>query len=187
MVKNTCGGSKHKGQARKTVNFGKSSIKLRIALDEGEIYAQVNKIFGGPLCSVLGIDNITRNGVIRGKFRNKGKDIIKPGSWVLVGLRDWASEKPNVVSTCDLLEIYLDSDKERLKKQQPNIDWKIFITNEGGIVNGNKNNQDEMFEFSDTTNEEYENIMKNEISSTNANNTKTLAIAFNDDIDLDDI
>ena len=27
--------------------------------------------------------------------------------------------------------------------------------------------------------------MKNEISSTNANNTKTLAIAFNDDIDLD--
>ena len=29
--------------------------------------------------------------------------------------------------------------------------------------------------------------MKNEISSTNANNTKTLAIAFNDDIDLDDI
>ena len=44
MVKNTTGGSKTKGQARKFVTAAPKNI-LRISQDELEVYAQVTKIF----------------------------------------------------------------------------------------------------------------------------------------------
>ena len=45
MVKNTTGGSKAKGQARKFVN-DKSKISrfLRVVQEDGEIYAKVEKL-----------------------------------------------------------------------------------------------------------------------------------------------
>ena len=51
MVRNTTGGSKHKSQARKNVApRGGASNALRLAQEEGECYAQVEKMLGGSNC-----------------------------------------------------------------------------------------------------------------------------------------
>lgn len=156
MVKNTTGGNKSKSQARKFVGGSSSNNRLRIALDEGEIYGQVVKIFGSMNCSVIGTDNITRRCIIRGKFRGKGKrdNMIRPGTWVLIGEREWESQ------TCDLLEVYSDTDKEKLKTQVLDVNWKIFIAND--FSNGNNSiANDENLIFSDAVDEEYANIVQN--------------------------
>ena len=109
MVKNTTGGSKHKGQARKLVNAPVSN-KIRFSEDEDECYAIVSKMLGNGMCHV----NILKNNEIleyiichiRGKFRsrNKKSNLVSVGCIVLVGLRSWTSS----IDACDLLSIYPD-------------------------------------------------------------------------------
>jgi translation initiation factor 1A len=93
MVKNTTGGSKAKGQARKFTSVP-SSQKLRISDNEFELYAQVSALLGNGMCHVLCIDGIQRLCHIRGKFRGRGKrdNVIGRGSWLLIGLREWESQ-----------------------------------------------------------------------------------------------
>jgi initiation factor 1A len=97
MVKNTTGGSKTKGQARKLVSFdSKASNKmLRISTDIYEVYAQVTKNLGNGMCHVLCADTKTRLCHIRGKFRGRGKrdNLVGLGSWLLVGIREWEKDK----------------------------------------------------------------------------------------------
>lgn len=126
MVKNTHGGSGHKKFGRKFTTAPKSN-KLRVSEDEGEIYAIVTKMLGNNMFHCYCIDGITRLGHIRGKFTGRGKrdNIVQGGKWVLIGLREWDAESkadtPIIVKgklklqQCDLLEIYSDSDKQRLK------------------------------------------------------------------------
>jgi translation initiation factor 1A len=121
MVKNTFGGNKHKGQARKLVSSNKQSSRLRIAEEEGEIYAQVTKMLGNGMCQVICIDDQPRLCFIRGKFKGRGKrdNTLKTGTLVLIGLREWNMDKVSTLTDlqkCDLLEVYTDLDKERLKK-----------------------------------------------------------------------
>jgi hypothetical protein len=73
--------------------------------------------------------------VIRGKFKGKGKrdNIINPGAWVLVGTREWESDKSNSkkeMNKCDMLELYSDSDKKRL---QTSVDanWEALVVRDG--------------------------------------------------------
>ena len=74
MVKNVKGGSGHKGQARKyTTTNNVNSNNTRLALEEGELYAQVTKNMGNGMCHVICQDKITRLCFIRGKFRGRGK------------------------------------------------------------------------------------------------------------------
>lgn len=191
MVKNITGGNKHKCQARKNITNNYSASKLRIIEEDGEMYCKVVKILGGGICQVSGIiDNIERLCIIRGKFKGKGKrdNIIKIGSLVLIGLREWESEKQyskgKTLSKCDLLCVYSESDVSRLKKTILDVNWDLF-ENET-----NKNIIDD-FEFSnDTTNEDYiqliEETIKNEnkkisLSVINENYNK------DDEIDIDDI
>lgn len=181
MVKNTFGGNKHKGQARKDV-VGKQSSRLRLAKEDGEVYACVTKMEGGFLCSVMGADNITRSCIIRGKFRGgKRRDnIIKTGTWVLVGDRDWQSESKDK-KQCDLLEVYADSDKERLKTQDPSVAWHVF--NSGAESNNDSN---ETVVFTNSIQSEYVDIMEKELST----GIKHTVVAFGDDdeeVDVDDI
>ena len=109
MVKNTTGGSKHKGQARKLVNAPVSN-KIRFSEDEDECYAIVSKMLGNGMChvNVLKDNEILENIIchIRGKFRsrNKKSNLVSVSSVVLVGLRSWTSS----ISACDLLSIYPD-------------------------------------------------------------------------------
>lgn len=198
MVKNTTGGSKHKSQARKLVTNTKGSNKLRVIVEEGEMYAQVVKMLGNGMCHVTCIDNKKRLCIIRGKFRGRGKrdNTLRIGTWLLIGLREWEPEKKNStddnnndLEKCDLLEVYSDSDKERLKKTV-NCNWSIFIENDATFTNTNPN--DEVV-FEDDGIEEYKKLMETEIN--NVTKEKASMITFsvlnkddeNEVINFDDI
>ena len=132
MVKNTTGGSKHKSQARKNVAGRYTNTALRVTCEEGESYAQVEKILGGPHMHVVCMDGKTRLCTIRGKFRGKGKrdNRLENGTWVMVGLRDYESVRATdgKLENCDLLEVYKDADKDRLKNTVRSVDWSKFVT-----------------------------------------------------------
>ena len=185
MVKNTTGGSKTKGQARKFATPKQSNI-LRVSLDECEVYAQVTKLLGNGMCHVLCIDGVTRLCHIRGKFRGRGKrdNLIGSGNWLLVGLREWekGNESGPKLQNCDLLEVYSNFDKEKLKNTV-NINWSPFIANDNALNNVGKGTGDELFEFTDERVEEYRELIENQIS-----NTKVSSIIEDDtEINVDDI
>lgn len=122
MVKNTHGGSGHKKFGRKFTTTSKSN-KLRVSEDEAEIYAIVTKTLGNNMFHCCCIDDVVRLGHIRGKFTGRGKrdNMVQTGKWVLIGLREWNTSSSEKTSTkakmqqCDLLEVYNDSDKLRLR------------------------------------------------------------------------
>jgi initiation factor 1A len=143
MVKNTQGGSSHKKFARKFSSGGASNNnnRLRVSEDEGEIYAIVTKMLGNGMFHCHCLDNQIRLGHIRGKFSGRGRrdNTVEGGKWVLIGLREWdiPSEKTSTVlksasskmQKCDLLEVYSDSDKYRLK-ETISENWQILDTND---------------------------------------------------------
>jgi len=173
MVKNTKGGSSHKSQARKhtSTDVKQNVSRTRLATDEDEIYAQVVKLLGNGMCHVLCQDGMTRLCMIRGKFRFRGKrdNLVTNNKWILVGLRSYESEKTDSkkMQNCDLLEIYTDQDKERLKAQAPLVNWKPFICNDMTHTSGSASGSggtslDKMDEenlvFTDEREEEYKSI-----------------------------
>lgn len=186
MVKNTKGGSGHKGQARKFVvpSSSKQIVKTRVALEDGELYAQVTKMLGNGMCHVLCQDNKTRLCFIRGKFRGRGKrdNMISNGKWILIGLRDYESEKANgKLDNCDLLDVYTDQDKERLKNQVQTVNWTQFILNDRSNTNTNDGDTiDDGFDFTDEKEDEYKKIMEMDIS------TKKINLNLKKDDDEDD-
>jgi hypothetical protein len=187
MVKNSTGGNKSKGFARK--NLVKRDTALRVAREDGEIYAQAVKVMGGSIASAIDIDGNPLRAHIRGKFRGRGKrdNFIGQGTWLLVGLHDWASEKtkPGDILDCDILEVYNDTDKNRLKNSVTSVNWSKFIANdtktlgatdtdiaeEGGIV------------FGDEVTQEYELL----ITQATAEASNTIIIEDGQQIDVDDI
>ena len=139
MVKKTHGGSGHKKFARKHTSGAKSN-KLRVSEDEGEIYVIVTKMLGNNMFHCYCIDGTTRLGHIRGKFTGRGKrdNMVEGGKWALIGLREWdvPSEKSSSISKgkekmqqCDLLEIYSDMDKQRLR-ESVSEDWSVLDSND---------------------------------------------------------
>ena len=197
MVKNVKGGSSHKSQARKHAIVKESVVKTRLALEEGEIYAQVVKLLGNGMCHVLCQDGIIRLCIIRGKFKYRGRrdNTLSNNKWVLVGLREYESEKLDnkKLQNCDLLEIYSDQDKERLKAQAPNVNWRPFILNDISNTSGSNNELDgdeknEELIFSDEREEEYKLITEKmkEGESTKIDFNKNINDTL-DDINIDDI
>jgi translation initiation factor IF-1 len=138
MVKNIHGGNRHKGFARKHT-IAKPDNKLRIAGDECELYAVVTKMLGNNMFHCVTIDGITRLCHIRGRFAGRGKrdNMINVDTWILIGVREWesnnnAEHKRNgkiKLPNCDLLEVYSDLDKERLKNSVSE-NWLILSSNE---------------------------------------------------------
>jgi translation initiation factor 1A len=157
MVKNTHGGSGHKKFARKHTT-GQKSNKLRVSEDEGEIYAIVTKMLGNGMFHCYCIDGIIRLGHIRGKFTGRGKrdNMVETAKWILIGLREWdvPSEKSSTISKgkhkiqqCDLLEVYSDIDKLRLRESVPE-DWNILDSNDVSKIDlglGNDTGNDFIF------------------------------------------
>ena len=134
MGKNIHGGSGHKKFGNKyNSNNGPRNNKLRVSEDKGEIYAIVSKMLGNGMFFCHCIDGIDRLGHIRGKFSGRGKrdNIVDIGKWVLIGLREWdnTSILKQKKQQCDLLEIYSDTDKMRLKETISN-DWKVLDDND---------------------------------------------------------
>jgi translation initiation factor IF-1 len=114
MTKNVKGGSSHKKQARKNNGPPIGIKKLRVSQNECETYAKVTKLLGNSMCYVEDPTNNELLCIIRGKFR--GKEKLELGSWVLVGIRSWETEKKDSKPKCDLLEIYNKEEMERLNK-----------------------------------------------------------------------
>jgi translation initiation factor IF-1 len=133
MVKNTHGGNKHKQFARKhaTEMSSTTTVSTRVSTDPNEVYAVVIRMLGNGMFHCFCMDKVTRLGHMRGKFSGRGKrdNMVKVGTWVLIGLREW--EQPSggtgtgtvtasTTSTkkmqhCDLLNVYSDPDKIRLR------------------------------------------------------------------------
>jgi initiation factor 1A len=179
MVKNTVGGNKAKGFARK--NEKPQSNKLRLSECDDEKFAHIIKMFGNGMCQALCEDNVTRTCIIRGKFRGKGKrnSFVTPGSIVLVGTREaWSSDSDK----CDLLELYSSNEVEQLK-HHPKVPAH-FLSMEP-LSNSSQNIPiDDSFDFSNSCNT---NIVDSSHNSTH----DTLSIHNLDfeniDINIDDI
>jgi initiation factor 1A len=152
MVKNTQGGSSHKKFGRKFTT-GTKNNKLRLSEDEGEIYSIVTKMLGNGMFHCIGIDGKQRLGYIRGKFSGRGKrdNMVDIGKWVLIGLREWDINstrcEKDKIQKCDLMEVYSDSDKERLK-ETVSENWNLLDTNDLSKINKTDLvDEDDSFQF----------------------------------------
>jgi initiation factor 1A len=178
MVKNTKGGNKSKKGARKHITSSQPQ-RTRYAVEDGEVYGAVVKLYGGSNCEVMCNDGISRLCIIRNKFKGRGKrgNVINSCVWVLVGVRDW-EVRVNKPQRCDLLEVYTDSDKEKLRQTagcsfdtllRVNTDGSTEIAPDDGIV------------FVNEETYKYENAIKNEPSK------KIDTVIDDDELDFDDI
>ena len=90
---------------------------MRYAMDEGEVYAVVTRIFGGAQCEVRCADGKTRRCIIRAKFRGRRRreNQLESGTWVLAGVRDWGNSD-DTKQICDLLTVYTAAEKDTLRR-----------------------------------------------------------------------
>jgi initiation factor 1A len=94
---------------------------VRLAKEDGELYAMVEKHLGNGQLSVKCIDGVQRICIIRKKFSHgKKKEQVQTGGWILVGLHEFTSQKQK----CDLLEIYNAHDMQQL--QMTDQPWYVF-------------------------------------------------------------
>jgi hypothetical protein len=162
MVRNDAGGNKGKGLARKHVNASKggASKQLRVATDEAERYAVVSKMLGNGMCYVSLLDGSvgTKLCIIRNKFKGRGKrdNILDSGSWVLVGLREWASKQ----DTCDLLEVYNDGERDRLMKNEPCFKAVASTSGESNSGGSNSGGSGSNVQFADSDTIKYSQLVK---------------------------
>ena len=191
MVKNT-GGNKTKGQARKFVNTDnkKETKALRESEDPLEIYCQVEKVLGNGMYNVICIDGKTRLCHSAGKFkgRNKKDNFVSLGTWLLIGLREYEAGRNNKkLENCDLLEVYNDIEKERLK-MTVNQDWSVFIKNDekNSFITKEVVKSSETFTFSDAKTMEYQELMAAELSKP-SEKRGIVTVAGGDEINIDDI
>jgi len=193
MPRNTNGGNKAKGFARKTFKVDNS---LRVSQDESEQYAQVSKLLGGSMCHVCDTEGTTLLCHIRGKFRGRGKraNFITSGTWVLIGLREWEKEpSKGKLLNCDLLEVYSDHDKERLKNNITSMDWSRFVANDiRTSESAAASTGEEAFEFASESTDEYVKLIEQQVAQ-ERKGSKMTTIADEDgdesdaQIDVDDI
>ena len=160
--------------ARKHVNGSSQQGNkfLRVSQCKEEVYAYILRLLGNSMCMVRCVDGYERLCHIRGKFtgRSKRENSLSQGTWVLVGLRQWDSEKEFAskaskteknIQKCDLLEIYSSSEREKLRVQE-----KIFQdVVADGSNSDNTNDSDDEFrtkhsvEFKDQKTLEYQEII----------------------------
>jgi len=122
MVKNTNGGNKSKGMARKHLAGEEKS--LRLSSCDLEKYAIVTRVLGHGMFYVATDEYEQLLGHIRNKFRGRSKrdNSVSVGCIVLIGLREW--EHPNY-KECDLLEVY-DANELRQLMKNPSIDLSVL-------------------------------------------------------------
>ena len=157
MVKNETGGKRSKQVARKTVEKPQTSQRVRYVEEPGEMYAIVTAKFGGRNIQVMCHDGVSRRCVIRNKFMKlKGDNSISIGSWLMVGIYEW-EKRVDCTQTCDVLEIYLRAEKEKIK-QTVNISVIKHIIEISNEMEGNKKGSELIFSETLDTIPEQENI-----------------------------
>ena len=150
MVKNQTGGNKGKKVARKD---NVQSNKLRFSSSEDEVYGIAIKMLGNNQFHVMCLDEQTRLCFIRKKFTGKFKhhNLVKQGTWVLVGKRDWET-KTDKIEKCDLLEIYDEHDKKTLHEQS-NVNLDFLSLEEKKLENENMEEHDDTIVFEESDHE----------------------------------
>ena len=188
MVKNT-GGNKAKGYARKNMSGG--SHALRLSEDPAEVYAQAVKVCGGSICRIIDLNGTEMTCHIRGKFRGRGKrdNLIGPGTWLLIGLREWEKEpSTGKLLNCDLIEVYSDLDKNRLKNIVTNVNWSLFITNDTKSINSTSDDGAASdIQFSDNKSNEYAELIAASLAGSSAGKTNIISTDDVNEINVDDI
>jgi initiation factor 1A len=195
MVKNSTGGNKAKGFARKGASSNEKKDKpLRVSENEFEVYAIIEKINGNGMCDVMCMDGEIRLLHIRGKFRGRGKrdNVIDKTSWLLVGIRDYETVKEGKKQNCDLLEVYNSSEKDKLKLTVTNVNWKNFISKDNIINNIEILDEDQEivaegggFVFADQQQQEYNDLM--EKLKTNKDENTVVSVKEEDWIDMNEL
>jgi len=94
--------------------------------EEGELVAILEKNMGNGILQVK-VPGNTLLCHVRKKFV-KERNALKVGTWLLVGLREFETIKKN----CDLLEIYSDTEVNRLLSMDG--PWRIFEQKEDLFV-----------------------------------------------------
>ena len=124
MVKNTHGGNKSKGMARKNVVDHTDKRKLRLSSCDLEKYAVVTKMLGNGMFYTTTNEGDELLGRIRNKFKGRSRrgNNLGIGTMVLVGLREW--EAPHY-KECDLLEVY-DANEIKQIRQMSSIDTHLL-------------------------------------------------------------
>lgn len=188
MVKNSKGGSGARKSGSKFAGGGGGGNRgLREVDDEDEMYAAVVKIFGNGMCEVMCNDSKKRLCIIRNKFRGRGKrdNVVASGTWVMVGIRSWESGTGggDKLQKCDLLEVYSDVEKQKLKKMPSVLLAGLVIDAMCGKVAGDDVDIDNL-EFSNA-----DNGATNEISKVMAEEgIQTVIVAEDGDlVAVDDI
>ena len=148
MVRNTKGGNRTKKQARKTSQpVDPSLVKARYSTDPDELYACCSKLLGNGTCSVMCVDGIERLCIIRNKFRGRGKrgNVLTPGTWCLVGRRDFERPKEGKLEKTDLLEVYGDIEKKLIIKKEIALKdkWKLFNSISGGAISNEADEEED--------------------------------------------
>jgi hypothetical protein len=178
MVKNSFGGSGAKKMGRKFQGGGGGggNRALRLVEDEDEMYAAVTKMLGNGMCEVMCNDANKRLCIIRNKFRGRGKrdNTVAIGTWLMVGERSWESGAGGgaggsaKLQKCDLLEVYNDGEKQKLKKVNgielmllaPDMMSGAAAAAEvGANASGYGDGLDDLLEFSNVDNSIIENIV----------------------------
>ena len=186
MVKNKTGGTKTKKLARKfTTSVNKNT---RYANEDGEVYAICVKFLGGGIILTLGQDNKERHTIIRSKFksRNQRDNNIIPGTWLLIGLRDFQQHKPGKLEKTDLLEVYSDNDKKNLQQNVSNINWNVLKNQENIIFNKNDYNLENTIIW-DTDDRPDDSINKEILEKIKSKDNNNQIKEDDFDIDFDDI
>ena len=182
MVKNF-GGNKSKKQGRKFVGDPKASKALRLPETSDEIIATIIKIYGHGMCDTACIDGKERLCIIRNKFRGRGKkdNMVKIGTWVLIGKRVWETVTDGKKEKCDLLEVYREEDKKKLI-QNCDKDFTELIKKTNVEDNDIEENCD--IQFVDEQTQSYLNAAEQEIQD--KKNGGEL-VEDDDEIDFDEI
>jgi hypothetical protein len=139
MVKNTIGGKKGKMLANKRSGVSSGNNKIRLSLNENEVYVCVSKVFGGGMFEGIDNDNVKYKVCLRGKMKgpNKRHNFVSLFSILLVGKRCDLSDD----SFCDVLFVY-DSNDIIFLSLLPNINLDNVISLHNNHSTIDKNNDD---------------------------------------------
>ena len=166
MVKNTKGGKGAKSMASKSFSSAAANTKLRLPTASDEVFAIATKMLGNSTFSCCGLDGNTYLCHIRGKFSGKGKrdNTVCNGTWVLVGLYQWNTSSEELLKKgkaklreCDLLEVYSDRDKQRLR-DTVSVAWEVLDKNDPTNIEGFNKVEHEAVKFQTETESEVDRL-----------------------------
>jgi len=185
MVKNSGGNKCKRGAQKHMTGSHTRHLVEKNPAEPNEIYAAVVKLYGGSNCEVICEDGITRMCIIRNKFRGRGKrdNFLMTGVWVLVGLREWEIKHTGKRPNCDLLYVYSEDDKNKLKTNASG-NWSVLnVSTPDGVHELHEEDNIVFEDIKDTPDTNLLNELQEQYISEDGNN---LAVD-NDIIDIDDI